>query len=202
MADIEGGSPDFFDDLDALAVPGEDIASPDQAAEPTAEPVSELLADVGDAEAAQIGEPTAEPEKPAAEKKPSKLPLYLELAGAIGIPLLLLVLAWLQVLNFSTALYIIAVGFIPYGIWKDRETSTVYTVILACALAAVLTAVYCLWMEWGRYQFDVKARGAKQQVRASQPLQPASLAWTGRWGPFSPASPHVQAPLAAGRADG
>jgi hypothetical protein len=196
VADVEGGSPDFFDDLDELAVPGEDIASPDGAAEPTAEPasepVSELLADIGDAEAAQISEPTAEPEKPAEEKKPSKLPLYLELAGAIGIPLLLLVLAWLQVLNFSTALYVIAVGFIPYGIWKDRKTSTVYTVILACALAAVLTAVFCMWLEWGRYQFDVKARGAKQQVRAPQSLQPASLACTGRWAPCSPASPHVQ----------
>ena len=189
MADDKGGSPDFFDDMDALNAPFEDATPSEGAAEPmaeseegfldgfgeteAAEPMAELLDGLGETEAAEAAETAAEPEEAAeeVEKQPSKLPFYLELAGAIGIPLLLLALALLNVLSFSTAVYLIAIGFIPYGIWKGRETSNVYTVILACALAALLTAVYCLWLEWGRYQFDVKARGAKQQASVRQTLQ-------------------------------
>ena len=45
-----------------------------------------------------------------------------------------------------------------------RKTNTVFVVFLGCVLAAVLTAVYCLWMELARYKFDIKAQDAKQRV--------------------------------------
>ena len=106
-------------------------------------------------------------------KVTGKLPIYLEWGGAIGIPVIILALAWFEVLYFSTALYVISVGFIPYGIWKGRETNTVYTVILGCTLVAVLTAIYCLWLEVGRYNFEVKA---KQRAGISRPIQAGFLA--------------------------
>ena len=45
-----------------------------------------------------------------------------------------------------------------------------YVVFLACVLAAVLTAVYCLWSELVRYKLDVKAQEAKQQGAMAQPI--------------------------------
>ena len=52
-----------------------------------------------------------------------------------------------------------------------RKTNTVFVVILGCVLAAVLTSVYCLWMELVRYKFDIKAQDAKQRVSmVSRPL--------------------------------
>jgi hypothetical protein len=109
--------------------------------------------------------------KPPAEKKPFKLPWYLELAAVAVIALILLGIAAMHFLYFSTALYVIALGLIPYGIWKTGETSNVYTVILGCALAAVLTAAYCLWIELERYDLDIKARTAKQRIGMVQGLQ-------------------------------
>jgi hypothetical protein len=56
-----------------------------------------------------------------------------------------------------------------------RKTNDLYTVILGCALIAILTGIYCLWLEWGRYQFDTKARQAKQHASAARLPGPRSL---------------------------
>ena len=95
------------------------------------------------------------------------------------IPLIILGFAWYEQsynpgnekLFFSTALYIIALGFIAYGVWKSSASSTVYMVILASALVAILTAMYFLWIEIRRYNFDIKAKDAKQRVVISQPIE-------------------------------
>jgi hypothetical protein len=105
-------------------------------------------------------EPVAEgeaQEETEGEKKEFELPLYAELAIVGGVALLLLVLAMTPLMLFSTALYLIALELIPYGIWRTRTDVNVYSILLGCALAAVLTAMYCLWLELGRYEFRVKA---------------------------------------------
>jgi hypothetical protein len=197
VADVEGESPKF----EELNLPGEESAASEPSAEPPADAApssgaaseasfsrepqaSETATEVEIAEAAteqseadqRDDEEGEEGEQPEEERPPNKLPLYLEYAGLACIPLILLVLGYFGVVFFSTALYLIALGLIPYGIWKGRETNTVFTVILGCALAAVFTAIFCLWMEFGRYQFDVKAQEVKQRVSMVQPVQfgPAS----------------------------
>ena len=196
MADVEGESPKFED----LNLPGEESAASEPSAEPPAEAASEVSfsrepeaseaaveSPEGETAEVEIAEEAAEQyeadqrdgeegEQPEEETPPNKLPVYLEYAGLACIPLILLVLGYSEVVFFSTALYLIGLGLIPYGIWKGRETNTVFTVILGCALAAVFTAIFCLWMEFGRYQFDVKAQEVKQRVSMVQPVQfgPAS----------------------------
>ena len=203
MADVEGESPKFEDlnlpgeesaasepsaePFAEAALTGEaaseaSFSREPQASEAAVEVAPEVAAEVEIAEeAAEQSEADQrdgeEGEQPEEETPPNKLPVYLEYAGLACIPLILLVLGYSEVvLFFSTALYLIALGLIPYGIWKGRETNTVFTVILGCALAAVFTAIFCLWMEFGRYQFDLKAQEVKQRVSMVQPVQfgPAS----------------------------
>ena len=187
MANVEGESPNF----DEFKLPDEE-ATP---AEPTTEGVAseeevaaaDVLAatpieDGGEQTTTEEPEGEALPEEEAEEetqKEPSQLPVYLEWSGAIGIPLVLLALGWFGVLYFSTAIYIISVGFVPYGIWKGRKTSTVFTVILGCALVAILTAVYCLWLELVSYRLDIKAQDAKQRISMVWPTEAGFLAETG-----------------------
>ncbi len=159
MANVEGENPDF----DALQVPGEGEAAVEPAAETEiASPSDETLAEPIES----LDESAAESEEEIEEapaKDRGKMPVYIEWGCAIGLPVIILILAVSGILSYATAIYIIAVGFVPYGIWKGRETNTVYTVILGCALIAVLTAIYCLWMEVGRYEFQVNAKAASQQ---------------------------------------
>ena len=187
MANVEGESPGFDDFKlpDEEATPAEPVAegvaSEEEAAaadEPDATPID----DEGEQAVTEKPEDEASPEEEAQEEvftEPSQLPVYLEWAGAIGIPLVLLALGWFSVLYFSTVIYIISVGFVPYGIWKGRKTSTVFTVILGCALVAILTAIYCLWLELGFYRFDIKAQDAKQRIGMVWPTGPGSLVETG-----------------------
>jgi hypothetical protein len=120
--------------------------------------------------------------KPHEEKKHFKLPRFADLGAAAVISLILVALAAFHLLYFSTALYVIALGLIPFGIWKGGEAQNIYTVILGCALAAILTAAYCMWIELGRYDLDIKARGAKQRVAMSPirqfgPANTTATAW-------------------------
>jgi hypothetical protein len=132
--------------LESIGVEGEPIA-----VETAEEKIVQDAEESFDAEIASEGEDSE-------EKKPMEVPLYAELGGAVGIPVVLLLLALCNLVYFSTAFYLIAVGCIPYAIWKGRETNTTYTALLGCALIAVLTAVYCLVLELGRYDFNVKAK--------------------------------------------
>ena len=109
--------------------------------------------------------------KPPEGKKPFQLPWYIELAAVVVVAAIVLGLAAWHLLGLSTALYLIAVALIAYGSWKGRATNSVYTVMLACALAAIVTAAYLLWLELERYNLDIKAREARQKVGMSQRLQ-------------------------------
>jgi hypothetical protein len=120
--------------------------------------------------------------QPPKEKKAFKLPWYLDLAVAGAVALVLLGLAALHLFGFSTALYLIAIGLIPYGVWKGGAANSIYTMILACALAAVVTAAYLLWLELERYHLDIKAREGRQRVAMSPcpqfgPASTTATAW-------------------------
>lgn len=178
MPNVEGENPDFDD----FALPGEG-AFPEEPIDELAGISDELVAPPIEAEdmqpepeIAKEVEPPAKEAVAEAAKVPGKVPNFVEWGCVIGLPVLLVLLALVNVVYLSTAVYVIAVGFIPYGIWKGRATNTVYTVILGCTLAAVLTAIYCLWLEVGRYQFDIKAREAKQRGSMSSLLDAQSLA--------------------------
>ncbi len=180
LPDLEGEEfipPDF----ESLLTP--ETVSPD-APEPSAleaVPASEIAAEdaVVSVESATIAGPDdevtveAEPEKPATLSEQLKANLDWAIAG--GIAVVMLLLAVLGLFNYATAIYVVAVGLVVYAMWKMRETNDLYTVVLGCALIAILTAIYCLWLEWGRYQFDTRAREAKQRVSAPWSPGPRSL---------------------------
>ncbi len=208
MANVEGDSPSP-DELKAHAgepAPAESVAPEDEealAGEVLAPDTTEDAEAPPDesAEGEQPEGATAEEAEAGAEEEgePGKVPPYVEWAGVIGGPVIVLAIAALCAFlfsaafaAFSVAVYLIALGFIPYAIWKGRETSGIYTVFLALALAALLTATLCLWLEMGRYQFSVKAKD-RQRVGMSQGL------------PFGPAGGTVAAwpaPRLTGSANG
>ncbi len=139
--------------------------------EPSGESMSaEVESRAAEAEVAATEKEAEVPgEEVPAEKPPSKWPRYLEIAILILVLLAISISAWQQWIFISTAIYILAVAAIPYALWKTRKTATIYTVFLGCVLAAILTAVYCLWVELGRYDFDIKAQEAKQRTVWSRP---------------------------------
>ncbi len=59
------------------------------------------------------------------------------------------------------SIYLLAISAIPYVLWKARETNTLYRVLLAIALAAILTAIMCMLSELKRYDYDIKAKDAQ-----------------------------------------
>jgi hypothetical protein len=106
------------------------------------------------------------------EKEPSKLPVLLEVLAVVGVPVVLVGLYFYGKMEYWTAGYAMAMTFIPYVLWKGRLTSTVFTVFLGCVLAAELTAIYVLFVELSRYNFDMKGRAGKQQrVAVVQPIE-------------------------------
>jgi hypothetical protein len=89
--------------------------------------------------------------------------------GALGgVAVIAVVLFVLKVIFLPTVVYVIAVAGVAYGIWKGRETNTLYTVFLGCALIALLTAVLCLWIELQRYGYNIKAKSRGPQAAVTQ----------------------------------
>jgi len=174
---FEGVDASFLSDLPGADEDSSIVAAPLE----SAEFVEGEQAEVDEARSVEMVAEAAEEAKP---KQPTNMATLLEWGGVIGIPVILLGLAALQVLSFATVLYVISVGFVPYGVWKGRETNNVYTIILACSLVAVLTAVFCLWLEIARYHADVKAREAKQRVSMSWPTDTRFLADLGNRPPL------------------
>jgi hypothetical protein len=104
------------------------------------------------------------------ELEPAKKPPLLEIVAAIAAPAVALGLAFAGMLSFSTAIFLIALAYIAIMMWLGRKTNTIYTVILGCILAVLVTSVYCLWEVLARYHYDVKAQGARQRVTISRPV--------------------------------
>ncbi len=186
MANVEDENPNF----DELKTPGEEAAAEEPVLEDEAAPADGADEQLQPVEAADEAEVKAEKteegeekeaeesEKEEAKKEAGKLPFVVELAGVIGVPVVLLALFWFEIIFFSTTIFLIGISFIPYGIWKGRKSNTVFTVFLGCTLAALLTAAYCLWMEMGRYHFDFKAQEAKQRVGMLPPIERELFAYS------------------------
>jgi hypothetical protein len=136
---------------------------------------AEMPAEILEEQAGMPAEPTetlgeeAENLEGQEEPPPGKRPFYLEVTVAAGLAAVILVLGCVGVLYLPTAIYLIGLGLIPCGLWMGRQTNTVYTVFLGGVLAALLTAVFCLFLELRQYNFDVKAQGVKQRVSVAQP---------------------------------
>lgn len=120
------------------------------------------------------GTASAKSKKEAAPKKRNKFAdklaphqKYIEWVCLGIVAVALAALTYLDVILIWTAIYAVGMVAIFYGIWACRETNTSYSVLLGCALAAVLTAVFCMWMEFARYGFDLKARSAKNRPAAA-----------------------------------
>jgi hypothetical protein len=164
--------------LTDLQLPDDELLAEEPVAD-TIQPAPEAEAGAQELESVELAE--GEPQEEAAaveeveeeaEKKPEKkLPEYAELAGAIGIGVVLLAIGVVGLIYISTAVFTIAVGAVFYTIWRNRATSSIYTVLLGCALAAVLLSLYFLWIEIGRYQFDIRARSARPGVSLVLPLE-------------------------------
>jgi hypothetical protein len=173
VAKIDDELPNF-DNLDDLMSPGDDDLAP---LEPILdEPgLEELTAETPileePAESTAEGEPAmVEGEPPeldaetpdVSEEKPARkavaLPLQLEWIAVIGIAVAVFALAFMNLVTFGTAMYVSAVVVVIGLMWISRARSTIYTMLLACALVAVMTAVYCLWTELGRYHFNMSGK--------------------------------------------
>ena len=165
VSQLDDESPKF-DDLDDPMAPGDDLAplEPDmEFPDELPQEIEDLPVDGQQAPHEKEEAPTGDAEEPPLEQS-AALPPYVAWAAALAGAVILLALALLHFIYFGTAIYLISIGLVFYGIWKDRETNTAYTVLLGCALIAVLTAVYCLWIELGRYHFNISA---KQQASVS-----------------------------------
>lgn len=121
----------------------------------------------------EVQEEATSDQGPAAEAPPptprKSLPPYADIAAASGIGAVLVGLGVVGLIYISTAVFLIAVAAVFYTIWRNRATCSIYNVLLACALVAVLLSLYFLWIEIGRYHFDLRARDAKQGIGLFQP---------------------------------
>lgn len=168
MTNFEGDNLDFSDlNLPGIEAFDENAELPEEVPAEPIKPEVEPSAQEEQAEQEETVE--AEP-----KEEQSKRVVYIEWGLVACVPAILLAIAWLGLLNFSLAIYLIAVGAVPYGLWKGGETKNFFTIILACTLIAVLTAVYFMWCELGRYGFDVKARDGKHRISMSSPLPAVS----------------------------
>ncbi len=122
MAHDEGESSNF----DELKTPGEEAAAeepifedetaPAETAEDQVQPVEAVEAE--GAETAEAAEESPEAEEEQAEAAPSKLPVAVELAVVIGIPVVMLGLFALNIIYISTAIYLMGLCYIPWGVWR------------------------------------------------------------------------------------
>ena len=189
MPDVEGEKPDLDessllsngpDDLKPL-----DLNSPDDLlGEPG--PAGEL-APGGDAELGQLAD-FGEVAKPDAEEaaqlqpgeveeasseRTGKLPAYAEPGAVAAVCVGILGATYFAVASTGglffwcvLSIYLLAMFLVAYVLWKNRETCTLYQVMLALSLLALLTAILCVVWELKAYEYDIKAEGAKQRAAA------------------------------------
>ena len=156
-----------MDKIEDGILDSDEMTSPDEASAPAEEPSDD-----------DVKETKAPVDLFADEKKIDMQPVYL-IAGTISLAVVLLVIAWSGLWNYSTAVYIIGLIFIPLVLWMSRKTNTVYVVFLGCIIAALMTCLYCLWIVLAKYHFDVKASEAKQRVTMAQPVDRGVLVAAG-----------------------
>lgn len=166
-----------------VAADEEAAAEEEESEEPT--PLDEMMFGVAAGEAAaETGAEEAEEEESEEEpgekaKKKSAMPVLVELiaVGAICVGLPLLAVMSPETIALDLAIYLAALVLIPFAVWRSRATATPYFILLAFALAALCTAVFCLWQEMEAYDFDFKAKEATSQMSWTAPEQPGPSNW-------------------------
>ena len=139
MSNLDGHDPNF----DELKAPGKETAPEEQAVELAAEPTAEQPPE---AEGEQVEIETAQRENCRRRGSKKVLPRRPEKGrrraascrspwcGALASLSPSSFSRWFfQVLYLSTAIYLVSVGLVAFGVWRGRETNTAYTVLLACA---------------------------------------------------------------------
>ena len=129
-----------------------------------------IVAGEGVPEAEEVVEEVEETE-PRPRRNLLKWLARLELPGVVAIAAVIWFVANMMTANgIWSATFLILLGLIPYALWKTRkywttpEITAVYTVMLAIGTAALLSAVYWLGLELFRYDWDIKAKKAKESV--------------------------------------
>lgn len=199
MPETEDELPDFSQ----LDLPGDEPAKPEPSAEPTpSEPTpshddgtsptdedkkAEPQADKDELDVLETEEESAESEKEETEeesKEESNLRFYVEWGAVAAVSVGVIIWSYFSVATSEgflywgvLNLYAIAMVLIPFAIWKTRKTSTPYNVMLAGALAAILTAIFCLWLELWAYDLDIKATEVKGPPVQFGPASTTAAAW-------------------------
>lgn len=57
------------------------------------------------------------------------------------------------------------------GVVLQKAKSDIYTVMLGIALTAIIIACILLWLEWKRYEYDLKASGYRATAAVSWPAR-------------------------------
>lgn len=70
------------------------------------------------------------------------------------------------------------------GVVVQKAKSDVYTVMLGIALTAIIIACILLWLEWKRYEYDLKASSYRAAAAVSSPQRELgrSFATVTYWG--------------------
>ena len=143
---------------------------------PEEEPRDEALA--GAADGAVAGEGGEEGE--VATKRGFAWLAYVEWSAAVLVAIALYLLASLlssSATGFWNGIYLVLMAMIAFALWKTRrvwtspEISAPFTLMIVVSLAALLTAVYCLGLELRSYDWDQKAKKAKQPAVVTSAAQ-------------------------------
>jgi hypothetical protein len=172
--DLNSELPSIADEASTSAEPVE-LASTDLETAPVGDMPEESKSEEGKpSEETSEKSPKKGRRKDRGDKESKSLALVAAVAAAIGLPVICLALAFLNIVLFCTAFYLIGLGYVPLALWLGRKTNTIYTVFLGCVLAALMTAIYCLWIELAvHYLGDYEAKEAKQGISMNLPADHA-----------------------------
>ena len=146
----------------------------------------EATGEPAEAEVFDADEVVAEVEAEAEPSRGKKLAKWLARVEWIAVPAVVVTIWMAAGLITSHAIlsaaYMVLLLLIPYSLWKlhrfwtSPQITAVYTLMLAVGTAALLTAVYWLGLELARYDWDIKARKAKELAGAVQLGLPSTMA--------------------------
>jgi hypothetical protein len=94
----------------------------------------------------------------------------IEWGGLALVLVVLLAIAFFGLILYATAVYLFILTSVGYTLWKGRATNPIYVNLLGFALAAVITAIYCMWLELAAYDFSIRARESRPRLGVNAPV--------------------------------
>jgi cation transport ATPase len=172
--------------------PAAEAAGDAEAAEPSE--AGEDLAGQSQGEAAEAAEPAEAAEEAAAEgeeekegkegkepkKKTPEWVFHAQWGGAAALCVAIYLIFFLTNIRHAPwhAFYLITLVVLATATWMTRkiwatfEVTAFYTLVLAGAVAALLTGIYCLGLELCDHSWDIKAKTGKAAATAAQQSSP------------------------------